>query len=262
MLTAHPEVTALFPFEGTAVAAIATVEERQPSAGIKVVAADLTPDHRASIEDGSLLEVGEQGWCEAGTTSAVAVKAPIGTLRRDQRGHRVVGPRGSSRAARRAVPVRPERGPGPGAAVQRQRVRRVVRRPRRESRRQAGESRRPAARRERPPVRVPGATGLSTPAESAPHGPPLVDPHLLEALVVQVPLRRPEPRHRVVHDPHPSPLRSDLARRCRTDRSEDAASRFGPPAALPRSCARCDGAHQALACRRPSPGRARRPTPG
>ncbi|SDY57201.1 sugar ABC transporter substrate-binding protein [Herbiconiux ginsengi] len=75
MLTAHPEITALFPIEGTSVAAaITAVKERGATGTINVVANDLTADHRAVIEDGSLLGVGEQGWCESGTKSVEAVK--------------------------------------------------------------------------------------------------------------------------------------------------------------------------------------------
>ena len=75
MLTAHPEITALFPIEGTSVAAaITAVKERGATGTINVVANDLTADHRAAIEDGSLLGVGEQGWCESGTKSVEAVK--------------------------------------------------------------------------------------------------------------------------------------------------------------------------------------------
>lgn len=76
MLTAHPEITALFPIEGTSVAAaITAVAERGKAGEIKVVANDLTADHRAAIEAGSLLGVGEQGWCEAGTKAVEAVKS-------------------------------------------------------------------------------------------------------------------------------------------------------------------------------------------
>lgn len=75
MLTAHPEITALFAIQGTDVAAaITAVAERGLAGKVVVVAADLTPDHRAAIEDGTLLGVGEQGWCEAGTKSADAIK--------------------------------------------------------------------------------------------------------------------------------------------------------------------------------------------
>ena len=75
MLTAHPEITALFPIEGTSVAAaITAVKERGLTGTVNVVANDLTADHRASIEDGTLLGVGEQGWCESGTKAVQAVK--------------------------------------------------------------------------------------------------------------------------------------------------------------------------------------------
>lgn len=75
MLTAHPEITVLFPIEGTSVAAaISAIKERGATGTIQVVANDLTDDHRASIEDGSLLGVGEQGWCESGTKAVDAVK--------------------------------------------------------------------------------------------------------------------------------------------------------------------------------------------
>lgn len=75
MLTAHPEITALFAIQGTDVAAaITAVAERGLTGKVQVVAADLTPDHRAAIEAGTLLGVGEQGWCEAGTKSADAIK--------------------------------------------------------------------------------------------------------------------------------------------------------------------------------------------
>jgi len=75
MLTAHPDITALFAIQGTDVAAaITAVAERGLTGKVAVVAADLTPDHRAAIEDGTLLGVGEQGWCEAGTKSADAIK--------------------------------------------------------------------------------------------------------------------------------------------------------------------------------------------
>lgn len=75
MLTAHPEITALFPIEGTSVAAaITAVKERGLTGKVNVVANDLTDDHRAAIEDGTLLGVGEQGWCESGTKSVEAVK--------------------------------------------------------------------------------------------------------------------------------------------------------------------------------------------
>lgn len=76
MLTAHPEITALFPIEGTSVAAaITAVKERGLTGKVNVVANDLTDDHRASIENRTLLGVGEQGWCEAGTKSVEAVKS-------------------------------------------------------------------------------------------------------------------------------------------------------------------------------------------
>lgn len=76
MLTAHPEITALFAVQGTDVAsAITAVAERGLTGKVTVVANDLTPDHRASIEDGTLFGVGEQGWCEAGTKSAEAIKS-------------------------------------------------------------------------------------------------------------------------------------------------------------------------------------------
>ncbi|MBC3760199.1 sugar ABC transporter substrate-binding protein [Quadrisphaera oryzae] len=76
MLTAHPEITTLFAVQGTDVAAaITAVKERGLTGKVTVVANDLTPDHRAAIEDGSLLGVGEQGWCEAGTKAAEAVKS-------------------------------------------------------------------------------------------------------------------------------------------------------------------------------------------
>ncbi|MEP6478619.1 MAG: sugar ABC transporter substrate-binding protein [Rhodoglobus sp.] len=75
MLTAHPEITALFPIEGTSVAAaISAIKERGATGTINVVANDLTADHRAAIEDGTLLGVGEQGWCESGTKAVEAVK--------------------------------------------------------------------------------------------------------------------------------------------------------------------------------------------
>lgn len=75
MLTAHPEITTLFPIEGTDVAAaITAVQERNLTGKVNVVANDLTADHRAAIENGTLFGVGEQGWCEAGTKSAQAVK--------------------------------------------------------------------------------------------------------------------------------------------------------------------------------------------
>ncbi|WP_395640495.1 sugar ABC transporter substrate-binding protein [Pseudolysinimonas sp.] len=75
MLTAHPEITALFAIQGTDVAAaITAIAERGLTGKVQVVAADLTPDHRAAIEAGTLLGVGEQGWCEAGTKSADAIK--------------------------------------------------------------------------------------------------------------------------------------------------------------------------------------------
>jgi len=68
MLTAHSDITALFPIEGTDVAAaITAVSERSLQGKVQVVANDLTDDHRAAIEKGTLLGVGEQGWCEAGT---------------------------------------------------------------------------------------------------------------------------------------------------------------------------------------------------
>lgn len=74
MLTAHPDITVLFPIEGTAVAAaISTVRERGMTGKIQVVANDLTADHRADIVAGTLYGVGEQGWCEAGTKAAIAV---------------------------------------------------------------------------------------------------------------------------------------------------------------------------------------------
>ena len=74
MLTAHSDITALFPIEGTDVAAaITAVSERSLQGKVQVVANDLTDDHRAAIEKGTLLGVGEQGWCEAGTKSAIAV---------------------------------------------------------------------------------------------------------------------------------------------------------------------------------------------
>lgn len=76
MLTAHPDITTLFPIEGTDVAAaITAVSERGLTGKVTVVANDLTSDHRAAIEDGSLFGVGEQGWCEAGTKSADAIKS-------------------------------------------------------------------------------------------------------------------------------------------------------------------------------------------
>ncbi len=75
MLTAHPDITALFPIEGTSVAAaITSVKERGLTGKVNVVANDLTDDHRAAIENGTLLGVGEQGWCESGTKSVDAVK--------------------------------------------------------------------------------------------------------------------------------------------------------------------------------------------
>lgn len=76
MLTAHPEITTLFAVQGTDVAsAITAVAERGLTGKVQVVANDLTSDHRAAIEDGSLFGVGEQGWCEAGTKSADAIKS-------------------------------------------------------------------------------------------------------------------------------------------------------------------------------------------
>jgi len=76
MLTAHPEITTLFPIEGTDVAAaITAVKERNLSSTVTVVANDLTDDHRAAIENGTLFGVGEQGWCEAGTKSVDAIKS-------------------------------------------------------------------------------------------------------------------------------------------------------------------------------------------
>lgn len=75
MLASHPNITVLFPIEGTDVAAaITAVKERNLKAKVSVVANDLTADHRAAIENGSLFGVGEQGWCEAGTKSVAAVK--------------------------------------------------------------------------------------------------------------------------------------------------------------------------------------------
>lgn len=75
MLTAHPEITVLFAVQGTDVAsAITAVAERGKTGEIQVVANDLTDDHRAAIENGTLFGVGEQGWCEAGTKSAEAIK--------------------------------------------------------------------------------------------------------------------------------------------------------------------------------------------
>jgi len=76
MLTAHPEITTLFPIEGTDVAAaITAVKERNLASTVTVVANDLTDDHRAAIENGTLFGVGEQGWCEAGTKSVDAIKS-------------------------------------------------------------------------------------------------------------------------------------------------------------------------------------------
>lgn len=76
MLTAHPEITTLFAIQGTDVAsAITAVAERGLTGKVTVVANDLTDDHRAAIENGTLYGVGEQGWCEAGTKSAEAIKS-------------------------------------------------------------------------------------------------------------------------------------------------------------------------------------------
>lgn len=76
MLAAHPEITALFPVPGTEISgAITAVREAGKTGKVNVLGLDLTDITRADIENGTLLAVGDQGWCEMGTKSVDAVKS-------------------------------------------------------------------------------------------------------------------------------------------------------------------------------------------
>jgi ribose transport system substrate-binding protein len=75
MITAHPDLTAIFPIEGAAIAsAITAVKEAGKTSTIDVVGLDLTDQTRAAIEDGTLYGVIDQGWCAMGTQAVVAMK--------------------------------------------------------------------------------------------------------------------------------------------------------------------------------------------
>lgn len=75
MITAHPNLTAIFPIEGAAIApAITAVQEAGKTGKIDVVGLDLTDQTRAAIENGTLYGVVDQGWCDMGTQAAIAMK--------------------------------------------------------------------------------------------------------------------------------------------------------------------------------------------
>jgi ribose transport system substrate-binding protein len=75
MITAHPNLTAIFPIEGAAIAsAITAVKEAGKTSTIDVVGLDLTDQTRAAIEAGTLYGVIDQGWCDMGTQAVVAMK--------------------------------------------------------------------------------------------------------------------------------------------------------------------------------------------
>ncbi|GCE02219.1 sugar ABC transporter substrate-binding protein [Embleya hyalina] len=75
MLTAHPDITAIFTPAGAALpAAITAVREHGMSDKVAIVGLDLTDDHRKAVEQGQIHGLGIQGWCEMGTRSVQAVR--------------------------------------------------------------------------------------------------------------------------------------------------------------------------------------------
>jgi ribose transport system substrate-binding protein len=75
MIAAHPNLTAIFPIEGAAIAgAITAVQEAGKTGKIDVVGLDITPQTRAAIDAGTLYGVIDQGWCDMGTQAAIAMK--------------------------------------------------------------------------------------------------------------------------------------------------------------------------------------------
>lgn len=75
MITAHPDLTTIFPLEGAALpAAITAVKEAGKTGKIDVVGLDLTDQTRADIENGSLYGVIDQGWCDMGKQAVIAMK--------------------------------------------------------------------------------------------------------------------------------------------------------------------------------------------
>jgi ribose transport system substrate-binding protein len=75
MITAHPDITAIFPIEGAAISSTVTaVQEAGKTSSIKVIGLDLTDQTRTLLEQGKLYGVGDQGWCQMGTKAVDAVK--------------------------------------------------------------------------------------------------------------------------------------------------------------------------------------------
>jgi ribose transport system substrate-binding protein len=75
MMRAHPDLTTLVLNEGAAIApAITAVKESKKTGKVDIVGLDLTDQTRASIADGSLYGVVDQGWCDMGTKAATAIK--------------------------------------------------------------------------------------------------------------------------------------------------------------------------------------------
>lgn len=76
MITAHPDLTALFPVEGAAISgAVTAVQEAGKTSSIRVLGLDLTDQTRTLIQQGKLYGVGDQGWCQMGTKAVDAVKS-------------------------------------------------------------------------------------------------------------------------------------------------------------------------------------------
>lgn len=74
MLSAHPDITAIFPIEGAALpAAITAVRERGLTGKVQIIGLDVTPDHRKAVEQGQLYGLGLQNWCRMGTQAVGTV---------------------------------------------------------------------------------------------------------------------------------------------------------------------------------------------
>ncbi len=75
MIAAHPDITAIFSLNGSAIgAAVTAVKEAGKTGQITVLGLDLTDQTRALIESGALYAVGDQGWCDMGTKSVEVIK--------------------------------------------------------------------------------------------------------------------------------------------------------------------------------------------
>lgn len=74
-LAAHPDITAIFALNGSAISATVTAVKESGRAGkVLVLGLDLNATNQQLIESGALYAVGDQGWCAMGTQSVKTIK--------------------------------------------------------------------------------------------------------------------------------------------------------------------------------------------